>query len=1068
MAGFLSYKDEQEIRFDGSPLWMLSGANGSGKSSVFDAVTYALFGHHRGGGQSAAELINKETNTLSVEFDFTCEKQVYRIRRTVRRQKNDKIASTQQVLRKAGPLPPTPSPKKGGGEDSPALAPPPFLGEGVGGRGSSDEWEAISGTEYKAKFDAWVKDKIGLDYETFTSSVLLLQGKSEKLLDSTPAGRAGVLARIVDLERYQKLHGKADDKRRSLKSELEGITNQLSGITEVSEEEYAEVEGRIVTAEAARTATQERIDGFNALELRARRWTDTQGKLGGVRAKLADAEKLLGTALAIEKDHTRLRELRDVLPAVNTIVTERGRVGESERKTERFTKDRESAADRRRQTENALSLGRKKLGNLKKTQGEDEANKATLETRLRELAGVLEKVKQVEDADAEVQRLDAELKPLPADPDIAVRKLQSEQERLALLAQHVAVLDRLHTDRSELTKAVAGEKAARADEAKLKADGVKAKEEFTRLEADARAAREDRAAKDQAAAEARALARQARELADEFTTMSGQTKCRACGQPLTPGHFADEKKTREANAKAAEAKLKALTDGAAKAAQLETELTAKEAADRDRLAKMRDDYKDAAAAVKQAVGDIKRLAESCRQSYFALPDEFKRKLGAAEPPDWSVVTYPNRQDLAALNDEARGIDTTRRKLKVAQDEAKKVETLRAKLDSARDRFTRAQRGLPGGDPTALRQEYAAKQSEEKSVVNSIAAGRKEIAATEIENDRQQRALGETDRELTEIAGKLNLEEASRKQSGEAIERAKKTLPAAWQKPLESAGLNDRAKWQDELDALAAKNTEEKFRQLQATRGGLDPLRAEITQLEAEVDAFAPEERRNPDDVRADATAARKDLDARNKELLDAQGRKRILDGYLQQRSELSERFKSVDAEHNRHKLLAELLGRDRLQRHLVRQAERQIVDYANAVLDRLSGGQLFMRLVEAEVGADKAFELECANRVTGGSAINVAFLSGSQKFRVAVALALGIGQYASKQHRPIESVIIDEGFGCLDRAGRQGMIQELQNLRGHLHCILLVSHQEEFADAFPDGYRFELQDGATKVSRFVR
>jgi DNA repair exonuclease SbcCD ATPase subunit len=159
-----------------------------------------------------------------------------------------------------------------------------------------------------------------------------------------------------------------------------------------------------------------------------------------------------------------------------------------------------------------------------------------------------------------------------------------------------------------------------------------------------------------------------------------------------------------------------------------------------------------------------------------------------------------------------------------------------------------------------------------------------------------------------------------------------------------------------------------------------------------------------------------------------------------------------------------------LQRHLVRRAERQIVDYANAVLDRLSGGQLFLKLVGTEDGSstDKALDLECYNRVTGGAPINVAFLSGSQRFRVAVALALGIGQYASKQHRPIESVIIDEGFGCLDRSGRQVMIQELQNLRGHLHCILLVSHQEEFADAFPDGYRFELADGATRVSRFVR
>src|SRR5580658_9911096 len=99
LSGFLSYKEEQEIRFDESPLWMLSGSNGSGKSSIFDAVTYALFGHHRGGSQSAVELINKDSNTLSVEFDFTVEKQLYRIKRTVRRRASG-VASTQQVMRR--------------------------------------------------------------------------------------------------------------------------------------------------------------------------------------------------------------------------------------------------------------------------------------------------------------------------------------------------------------------------------------------------------------------------------------------------------------------------------------------------------------------------------------------------------------------------------------------------------------------------------------------------------------------------------------------------------------------------------------------------------------------------------------------------------------------------------------------------------------------------------------------------------------------------------------------------------------------------------------------------------
>jgi DNA repair exonuclease SbcCD ATPase subunit len=63
-------------------------------------------------------------------------------------------------------------------------------------------------------------------------------------------------------------------------------------------------------------------------------------------------------------------------------------------------------------------------------------------------------------------------------------------------------------------------------------------------------------------------------------------------------------------------------------------------------------------------------------------------------------------------------------------------------------------------------------------------------------------------------------------------------------------------------------------------------------------------------------------------------------------------------------------------------------------------------------------------------------------------------------------VIIDEGFGCLDTTNRNMMVQELNNLRGHLQRILLVSHQDEFVSAFPDGYRCELIDGATRLSAF--
>ncbi len=55
-------------------------------------------------------------------------------------------------------------------------------------------------------------------------------------------------------------------------------------------------------------------------------------------------------------------------------------------------------------------------------------------------------------------------------------------------------------------------------------------------------------------------------------------------------------------------------------------------------------------------------------------------------------------------------------------------------------------------------------------------------------------------------------------------------------------------------------------------------------------------------------------------------------------------------------------------------------------------------------------------------------------------------------------------IGSLDKAGRDDMIQELSNLGQQLERIVLVSHQEEFANAFPNRYSFKLVDKASFVT----
>lgn len=86
-----------------------------------------------------------------------------------------------------------------------------------------------------------------------------------------------------------------------------------------------------------------------------------------------------------------------------------------------------------------------------------------------------------------------------------------------------------------------------------------------------------------------------------------------------------------------------------------------------------------------------------------------------------------------------------------------------------------------------------------------------------------------------------------------------------------------------------------------------------------------------------------------------------------------------------------------------------------------------------------------------------------------MSLALAVCQGAGNAVRRLESIIIDEGFGALDRDGRMAMIAELrdgQNLAGMFKRVLVVSHQDDFAAAFPVGYRLRSEGGISKVEPF--
>jgi DNA repair protein SbcC/Rad50 len=204
LTGFMTYRDTQVFDFCSAPLWMLEGGNGSGKSTVFDAITFALFSTYRGGKKQHIEvLINHRSANFEIVFDFAFKGQDYRIRRFAKWVTNNKQQRTDKTSQTEGLY----------------LLPSEAL---------------ITNNVVD-----WVKEQIGLDYDSFTSSVLLLQGSSEKLILAKGKERADILLKFLDLKVYENLVVKARDAANSHRrkvSERELTLQTLKHATETGVE----------------------------------------------------------------------------------------------------------------------------------------------------------------------------------------------------------------------------------------------------------------------------------------------------------------------------------------------------------------------------------------------------------------------------------------------------------------------------------------------------------------------------------------------------------------------------------------------------------------------------------------------------------------------------------------------------------------------------------------------------------------------------------------------------------------------------------------------------------------
>ena len=282
-----SLKSPGPIDFTDLDLFAIWGPTGAGKSSLVDAITFALFGQIPRVGKNVRELISQNEDRMSVAFEFSSDGSQYRIHRGTSR----KGTSPVQLER---------------------------LGTG------DDEWETIA--DRATEVTAEIEKILRMDYQAFVRSVLLPQGEFDRFLAGDRDERRKVIDGLLRLGVYAEMHRRANamdaDATRDANVIRDRLDTELSEATPVTlKSAKADLKRLEVRARELKNNRQKAF----AAESAARRLTeaterDTAARIALIATQkdIDAASKLLATGEATLKDFdTRLTALQNEAKATN-------------------------------------------------------------------------------------------------------------------------------------------------------------------------------------------------------------------------------------------------------------------------------------------------------------------------------------------------------------------------------------------------------------------------------------------------------------------------------------------------------------------------------------------------------------------------------------------------------------------------------------------------------------------------------------------------------------------------------------------------------------------------------
>ena len=286
-------------------------------------------------------------------------------------------------------------------------------------------------------------------------------------------------------------------------------------------------------------------------------------------------------------------------------------------------------------------------------------------------------------------------------------------------------------------------------------------------------------------------------------------------------------------------------------------------------------------------------------------------------------------------------------------------------------------------------------------------------AHELAREAVQRLAG-ADAEYTELLRAEEVVQAARA----AIDRARQELDE-WQATLVQA--EQRAKELAEL--LAAQK---------------DP-RADLIRVGGEIGALEASERR-----------LRLALGAAEQRLEDCRRFRRLHE--LQ-----SLEMAKARSEQQIYDDLATAFGRKGVQALIIDAVIPEIEEEANRLLSRMTNGRMSVALhtqrERQRGGATETLDITIADEL-GTRAYEM--FSGGEAFRINLSLRIALSKLlARRAGAPLPTLIVDEGFGTQDAAGRERLLEAINAVSRDFECLIVITHIDELRDQFDRQIRVE-------------